>query len=180
MTPLAGWENFYVIVGSSAGALIGLQFVAITLIADKPARKGEEMAGAAFATPTIIHFSVVLLLSAVLSAPWHELTGVAILSALLGIGGIIYEVVVYRRMRTQSVYKPEFEDWLFHVLLPVAAYGILAGFGYMTRLHVDGALFAVAAAALLLLLIGIHNTWDAVMYHVFTLRQREAENPTQQ
>jgi hypothetical protein len=27
MTALAGWGNFYVIVGSSAGALIGLQFV---------------------------------------------------------------------------------------------------------------------------------------------------------
>jgi len=35
MTALAGWENFYVIVGSSAGALIGLQFF-ITLIADTP------------------------------------------------------------------------------------------------------------------------------------------------
>ncbi|MFZ1072124.1 MAG: hypothetical protein WAO21_01690 [Verrucomicrobiia bacterium] len=32
MTALDGWENFYVIVGSSAGALIGLQFVVITLI----------------------------------------------------------------------------------------------------------------------------------------------------
>jgi hypothetical protein len=32
MTELAGWENVYVIVGSSAGALIGLQFVVITLI----------------------------------------------------------------------------------------------------------------------------------------------------
>ncbi len=31
MNPLAGWENFYLIVGSSAGALIGLQFVVITL-----------------------------------------------------------------------------------------------------------------------------------------------------
>jgi hypothetical protein len=35
MTALAGWESFYVIVGSSAGALIGLQFVVITLIADR-------------------------------------------------------------------------------------------------------------------------------------------------
>ena len=33
MTALAGWENFYVIVGSSAGALIGLQFVVVALIA---------------------------------------------------------------------------------------------------------------------------------------------------
>jgi hypothetical protein len=33
MTALAGWENFYVIVGSAAGALIGLEFVVVTLIA---------------------------------------------------------------------------------------------------------------------------------------------------
>lgn len=33
---LAAWESFYVIVGSSGGALIGLQFVVITLIADNP------------------------------------------------------------------------------------------------------------------------------------------------
>ena len=30
MRVLDGWENFYVIAGSSAGALIGLQFVVIT------------------------------------------------------------------------------------------------------------------------------------------------------
>src|SRR5438067_13895476 len=83
------WENFYVILGSSAGALIGLQFVAITLIADLPARKGQEMAGAAFATPTSIHFSVVLVLATVLSAPWHGVTGAAVLCTLLGLGGII-------------------------------------------------------------------------------------------
>src|SRR5271157_4358910 len=41
MTALAGWESFYVIVGSSAGALIGLQFVVITLIADMPIARGE-------------------------------------------------------------------------------------------------------------------------------------------
>ena len=31
---LAGWESFYVIVGSSGAALIGLQFVVIVLITE--------------------------------------------------------------------------------------------------------------------------------------------------
>jgi hypothetical protein len=31
---LGRWENFYVIVGSAAGALTGLQFVVIALIKD--------------------------------------------------------------------------------------------------------------------------------------------------
>ena len=66
MTALAGWENFYVIVGSSTGALIGLQFVVITLIADMPIAGGQAQAGKAFATPTIVHFGAALLLLAIL------------------------------------------------------------------------------------------------------------------
>ena len=33
--------------------------------------------------------------------------------------------------------------------------------------HPCEALFGVGAAALLLLFVGIHNTWDSVTYHVF-------------
>jgi len=47
MSELAGWDSFYVIVGSAAGALIGLQFVVVTLIADRPHLRVAE-AGAAF------------------------------------------------------------------------------------------------------------------------------------
>ena len=35
MHELAKWDGFYVIVGSAAGALIGLQFVVMTLIGRK-------------------------------------------------------------------------------------------------------------------------------------------------
>ena len=69
MAVAVGWENFYVIVGSSAGALIGLQFVVITLIASRPITRDTARAGGAFATLSVVHFGVVLLLSAVLSAP---------------------------------------------------------------------------------------------------------------
>ena len=34
VSPFAAWENFYVIVGSSAAALTGLQFVVVTLGAE--------------------------------------------------------------------------------------------------------------------------------------------------
>ena len=67
MTALAGWENFYVIVGSSAGALIGLQFVVMTLIANLPLTRGDAQAGDSFTTPTVVHFATVLLLAAVVA-----------------------------------------------------------------------------------------------------------------
>jgi hypothetical protein len=167
MTALSVWENFYVIVGSSAGALIGLQFVVLTLIASRPIGAGTAQAGHAFATPTIVHFGAVLLLAGILSAPWQEITPAAVLWGLLGLSGIVYAAVVVRRMRRQGAYKPVFEDWLFHVLLPFVAYITLAVTAFATGSHLSVALFGIGAAALLLLFVGIHNAWDAVTYHVF-------------
>ena len=134
MTALAGWENFYVIVGSSAGALIGLQPVVVTLIADLPIRGGQE-AGEAFAMPTIAHFGAALLLSAILNAPWQGVSSAAVLWGLLGLSGLVYEIIVARRMQRQIVYTPEFKNWLFHVLLPFAAYATLAGSAHAALAH---------------------------------------------
>src|SRR5690242_320481 len=72
MSTLAGWQNFYVIAGAAAGALIGLQFVVMTLITNLPRRNGDAQAGEAFATPTIVHFATVLGLAGVLTAPWDQ------------------------------------------------------------------------------------------------------------
>ncbi len=125
MSELAEWESFYVIVGGGAAALIGLQFVVLTLIAEKP-HLGAPDAGAAFATPTIVHFSTVLLLAAVLRVPWQGIAAVAAIWGFAGLSGMMYAVVVARRMRLQTAYRPELEDWSFHVLLPFAAYATLA------------------------------------------------------
>jgi hypothetical protein len=171
MTALAGWQNFYVIVGSSAGALIGLQFVVLSLITGIPTARSDAEAGHAFATPTIVHFGTVLGLSGILSAPWDGIGAAAVLWGLAGLSGVVYAVIVTRRMRVQTAYKPEFEDWLFHVLLPIAAYITLAVSAYGSRFHVREALFGVGAAVLLLLFTGIHNAWDAVTYHVFVKKQ---------
>lgn len=176
MSPLNGWANFYVIVGSSAGALIGLQFVVMTLIAGRSVSRGEAQAGDAFSTPSVVHFGVVLLLSALLSAPWDGVGAVAIIWGLVGLGGIAYSVIVGRRMRAQTVYKPVFEDWLCHVLLPLAAYAMLAGSAFAARSYTRTALFLVGAAALLLLFVGIHNAWDTVTHLVFVEKQRKRED----
>jgi hypothetical protein len=166
MSEMAKWDSFYVIVGSAAGALIGLQFVVMTLIAERPPIRAAE-AGAAFATPTIVHFGSVLLVSALLRAPWQTIAVPAAFWGLVGFSGVVYTVIVLRRMRKQAIYEPQFEDWLFHVLLPLAAYATLAASPFVAVSHAREALFSVGAAALLLLFVGIHNAWDGVAYHVF-------------
>jgi hypothetical protein len=179
MAELAEWDSFYVIVGSAAGALIGLQFVVLTLIANRSQRPEAE-AGAAFATPTIIHFCATLFLAAIIRAPWQTVSPVAVLLGLVGVTGVVYAFIVARRMRAQTTYQPVFEEWLFHFLLPLAAYAVLAVSSFAAPLHTRKALFGVGTSALLLLFIGIHNAWDAVTHHVFVeKRENRKDEPGQ-
>jgi hypothetical protein len=74
----------------------------------------------------------------------------------------------------RSIYRPALEDWLFHVLSPLAAYGALAAAALVIAAQEREALFAVGAAALLLLFAGVHNAWDAVTYHIYANLTRNA------
>ena len=174
MPDLSPWDSFYVIVGSSAGALIGLQFVVMTLMADSPTRAGA-LTGAAFGSPTVVHFSVALLLAAIVRVPWPSLHYFALALGAVGAVGILYMAVVARRMHIQDDYRPDLEDWIFHLLIPFAAYALLLTAAIATGAR--WALFAVALAALMLLYDGIHNSWDSVAYHVFVIR-RKAKPPS--
>jgi hypothetical protein len=174
MAELAEWDSFYVIVGSAAGALIGLQFVVMTLIAESPPLRVAE-AGAAFGTPTIVHFSATLLLAAVLRAPWQNITPVATIFGLIGLWGIGYSVVVIRHMKNQTAYRPDVLDWLYFAVLPLIAYVLLAASAFATRFYAREALFGAAAAALILLFTAIHNVWDSVAYHVFVSRASKGD-----
>jgi hypothetical protein len=167
MTTLSEWQSFYVIVGSAAGALIGLQFVVIALIANLPRTPDLARAGQAFSTPTIVYFAFVLFLSGLMCAPWHGIFPVAVLCTVAGLAGVIYAAIVTRRLFRQNAYKPEFEDWLFHAMLPIAAFAVLTASAYLELSQPGPSLFLVAASTLLLLLVGIHNAWDSVTYHVF-------------
>lgn len=70
------------IVGSAAGTLTGLQFVVITLFAQRPALLRTAKSSSAFATPTVVHFGTALLLSAVLGVSWRSIIPAA---AILGL-----------------------------------------------------------------------------------------------
>ena len=177
MTALTPWQNFYEIVGSSAGALIGLQFVVLSLITPTRTARLDAQAGSAFGSPTIVHFATVLAIAAIICAPWDDPAVAAVVWGLVGVGGIIYVGIVIHRIRAQPVYEPAFEDWLFHILSPCAAYLSLAVSAVAARFRLRDALFAVAAAALVLLFSGIHNAWDTVTYYFFARARDPQPDP---
>ena len=170
---LTSWETFYLIVGTAAAALTGLQFVVIVLGAEMGAVSSQAMRS--FGTPTIVHFCTVLLVSAVLSAPWHELSSVGIAIAVAGAIGVLYMVTVLRFARRQTAYVPVLEDWLWHGVFPTLGYAVLLVSGIELRRHAAPSLFAVGAVAVLLLFVGIHNAWDSVTYIAIERRQRSAK-----
>src|SRR6266581_3685631 len=91
-TPFSAWENFYVIIGSSAAALTGLQFVVVVLGAE--ARSiGPEVG--AFGTPTVVHFCAALLISAILSVPWRAIANAGL--ALVAYVTLLVAAVVLQR-----------------------------------------------------------------------------------
>ena len=178
---LSAWESFYIIVGSSAGALTGLQFVVMALIREaRPYGTKHEVA--TFGSPTVVHFCAVLLLGAVLSAPWRGLASAAVAVGVFGLAGVAYTAVVIKRARLQRAYKPDLGDWAWHTALPLLSYAtLLVAAMFMTRSPAP-ALFAVAAAALMLLFVGIHNAWDTVMYVIVSewetaAAKRKMEDP---
>jgi len=173
---LSGWESFYVIVGSSGAALIGLQFVVIVLIADVHV-EGSGDSIAAFGTPTVMHFASALALSAVMSAPWGGLIGFRSALAIVALSGIWFVVRALIRARRQQAYKPVLEDWIWHTLLPLAAYLVILIAALLASLHTAGSLFAVATAALGLLFIGIHNAWDTVVWIVVNAKPELRNRP---
>lgn len=166
MEALSGWESFYVIIGSSAGALTGLTFVAVTLTGEVRAR-GAGQGIPAYTTPTIVHFSIVLFICALLSAPWPDLLPPALILGLCGIAGVIYTLIVTRRLRRfNGNYSPVLEDWLANAAAPLISYSALAVGGALLLWNSEAALFVVAGAMLLLIFDGIHNAWDVATYIV--------------
>ena len=173
-SPLAAWESFFVIVGSSGAALTGLQFVVIALVAESRKRSTLREIDA-FGTPTIVHFCAALLVAAVLSAPWHEVSSAALVLDACGAAGVGYVVIVARRARRQTGYQPVLEDWIWHIALPIIAYGMLLFASLAIALHVTAALFAIAAMTLLLL-FGIHNAWDTVTFIAVDRMEQEKQS----
>jgi hypothetical protein len=99
-----------------------------------------------------------------MSVPWISVADAAWAWGLTGLAGFIYTLMVAGRMRKQQAYMPDAEDWVFHGVLPLATYLFLDLSASRAQSHEHSALLAVGAAAVALLFIGIHNSWDSVVY----------------
>ena len=161
MSPLEGWDNFYVILGSAAAALLGLTFVVIALIAE---RRANPAGLSGYITPTVVHFGTVLGLSCFVSMPHQNVIGLSIGCGSTALGLLIYTGAIASNVRRFSrTYVPVLEDWIWHVIVPAAVYCVLLVMAFFLWREPRQSMYGIAAALLLLLFVGTHNSWDVAV-----------------
>ena len=173
-----GWDNFYIIVGPAAGALIGLMFVVVTLTAESEPR-GMERGATVYITPIAFHFTVVLVLSALTAVPALPSAGVTAVAGALGLGGAIYALVTLVRlsqMAREQIYQPDLSDRFWYGAFPALVYAGLAVAGVLAFVDTSAAAYLMAAATMTILIIGIRNAWDLVTAIVKTLARKRSEH----
>lgn len=159
-----GWENYYLMIGSAAGALIGLMFVVVTLTAGR-GRAETDRGKRLYTSPIVWHLGVILTLSGAAAVPNVSSKLFALVTgglALLGVGMGIRSAVGIAR----SPGAPDAAgfDIFWYGVAPAMVYAGLAGSALgILRGSAWGAT-AVAADLMALLLVSIHAEWDLVTY----------------
>jgi len=160
---LEGWGEFYVIVGAAAAALTGLMFVVIALRAEGVRSTRSVDRFEAYATPTLVTFSTVLVIAALATVPEHSDTSLAVCLLLSGIAGLIYTCYNTRQVQGQQGYE-YMSDWAWRHVAPGIDYVALFVAGVVVWLNDALALYLVGATAVVMLFIGVHNAWDTAVW----------------
>jgi hypothetical protein len=174
--PLSEWHTFNAVVGSAAGALTGLMFVATALMHGQRLPSMAIRLRSSFASPTIVHFTVVLAFAGILSMPRLPRATTGLILTISGGALVLYAIwVILNARRYREIYEPDLEDQFWHFTLPLLAYASIFAGGISYWLSMNGGMYAVAGGMVALLVIGIHNAWDSVTWQVFRRSQELSE-----
>ena len=153
------WGTFYLMVGSSAAALVGLLFVVVTINAESNAAN-REIGSRTFLTPTIFHFAMVFLVSTLAVMPDIDASIMALAVIVIGLIGLVVVGLAVGRIVFGRFPAPHWTDYIFYGLLPIIAYLGLLSSGVGLWLGAPFAVHGLAVVALGLLLLGLRDAWD--------------------
>lgn len=149
------WDNFYMLVGGTAGTLIGLIFIVITLGMEH-SKAGDSVRTRLYVTPILVHFTNLLLTSLVMVGPISAMTR-ALALGVIGCAGLAYvaNLALMSRRRTDT----ESRELLWDVLFPIAGYVLIAAAAAAWSLEASFAAAIGALASVLLLVTALRNSW---------------------
>ena len=160
-----GWSNYFVLLGTASGGLIGLLFVVVTLTSGYERSRALWAAGI-YMTPIAVHFGVVLSISAatlVLRLTTTEVAGLIALFAALGLGASTRACLGILALRSKPD-PPHWSDFWGYGAGPAATHVLLLGAALTVWQRALFAPYLLAALLLTLLLLAIRNAWDLITW----------------
>jgi hypothetical protein len=156
------WDSFYLLVGSAAGALVGLLFVVASLtVGIDPTR--AERGNKYFLSPTVFHLATVFVVSAITMAP---VMSPAITGALIGTTAFVAFVYAGRNALalTQPIVSQHWTDFWYYGAGPLVCYVALGVLSVQIWQGDAQAPYRLATLLVVLVLVCIRNAWDLVTW----------------
>jgi len=174
-----GWDNFFVLVGTASGGLIGLLFVVITLTSGLDRSRALRASGI-YMTPNVVHFAVTLVVSAVVLAPRISTRVDALIfggAALAGLANAIRTCLGLAAFASEPGSSPHWSDMPLYGVAPGLLYVLMLGDAAAIWMEAAFAPFALAGLLMVLILLAIRNAWDLITWIAPGVPESETGRP---
>ena len=156
------WHEFFLLIGTAGVTLTGLLFVVVSL-APRVVANQQATGVRAFMSPNAVFFTTTLVVSAVLLVPDLPAKIIGSFLCLGSIASLGYLAYTRAHQQWRQSKLPRL-DWVWFIGFPTSAYLLLLFAGIALLLQLVLSMHAVAAALILLLVTGIRNAWDMVIW----------------
>jgi hypothetical protein len=157
------WDEFYLLAGSAAAVLIGLIFVVMTLMQDRP--RSSVLAGAKlYMGPVVLQVSFVLVLSSAALVPEISRAAFAAVCAVVALWGFARGVMSLVGLAAIKDPEVHWTDKWFYGAVPAALFAALAVVAWAFWNGQSWAPVGAAAVITGILLLAIRNEWDLVTW----------------
>ncbi len=157
------WHDFYVLLGTASATLVGLMFVAASIGATV-FNEEHRAALEAFITPTVVHFAAALFASLMIMIPGQLWETVGALLSVGGLAGLVYSGRVLFQLIIRHRFHVDVVDRMYYAVIPMVGYLLALAAAVLAFLHVADSAYVMAAALLTLLLAGLRNAWDMMLW----------------
>jgi hypothetical protein len=157
-----GWHDFYLVLGPSAAALIGLLFIVVTLTAGlerQRAIRGAQI----FMTPIVFHLGVLVLLCTLGLFPGMAALPMGAVTTACGLAGLAYAAYVSHAFLSKTVESYAGDLWYYGIAVGVL-YAVMTTAGGLLLARQAFAPYILAAGQIALFLLMVNNAWDLVVF----------------
>jgi hypothetical protein len=161
---VAGWHEFYALLGTASATMVGLLFVAAS-VGSGVFTVDRRAALRMFLSASVVHFSTTLVVCLIVLAPIESGVAFGVLITGCGVFGLAYSAIAWRdTVRDGLSQKIDLEDRTWYAVLPSVVYFFEAASGVMIVTKVEAGPAALAVSIGSLLVVGIHNAWDITVW----------------